>query len=116
MNYKDFQIGTLGAYGDRKRFGCAVGGAVADCGENGRASKAAKRRLESVVADLVKVKAAKSPFGGSVVRSTSSEVQRLEDEAERSMSGAFPCHARNKLPIESIGVKLCPFWEQPGCH
>ena len=116
MNYKHFQIGTLGANGDRKRFGSAVGGAVADCGENGRASKAAKRRLESVFADLVKVKAAKSPFGGSVVRSTSSEVQRLEDEAERSMSGAFPCHARNKLPIESIGVKLCPFWEQPGCH
>ena len=45
MNYKHFQIGTLGANGDRKRFGCAVGGAVADYGENGRASKAAKRRL-----------------------------------------------------------------------
>ena len=49
----------------------SVGGAVADCGENGRALKPAKR-LESVVADLVKVKAAKTPFGGSGIGSTSS--------------------------------------------
>src|SRR5580700_10952776 len=117
MNYKHFQTGTLGANGDRKRFGCAVGGAVADCGEKWPSFKSSKERTRVRSCRLSQSK------GGEIAvrwfcrpKHVKRTVQRLGDEAERSMSGAFPCHVRNKFPIESIGVKLCPFWEQPGCH